>query len=476
MSEIAKTVTFVIAGGVFLGVAWVARPAALETAGYNDAGERFFELFDALEAKRLQIVEFDEQTGRPSVFQVAQTDGLWSIPSAENYPADAEDQLAKVAAGVLDLVKSPSVGDSPAAHERYGVLDPTGAELGATGVGTRITLRNATDKVLVDLIVGREVGGADGQHYVRQPGRDRVYTAAVPLETFSTKFEDWIERDLLQLNPSDIRRVGINDYSIDELNNRLIQRDVLTLSWDPKAATWSLEGLSESEELVPQDINTMKWALDDLEIVDVHRKPPGLSAELRADDQMQLDPAAVGSLRSRGYYIYEGRLISNEGEMTVGTADGVHYTLRFGEIALGTGSGADDASGANRYLFVTAGFDESLMPAPEMAVLPDLDLAGLLQNDDEFIDEDEDGEDDAQARIREALEEARARVQQENQEKAAEHESKLEAGREKAARLTDRFADWYYVISDRVYQKLRLSRDDLVKSTEEAEDEGDTAG
>ncbi len=32
--------------------------------------------------------------------------------------------------------------------------------------------------------------------------------------------------------------------------------------------------------------------------------------------------------------------------------------------------------------------------------------------------------------------------------------------------LNDRFADWYYVISDAVYQKIRLQRSDVVETTE----------
>ncbi len=44
--------------------------------------------------------------------------------------------------------------------------------------------------------------------------------------------------------------------------------------------------------------------------------------------------------------------------------------------------------------------------------------------------------------------------------------------------LNERFGDWYYVIDNRVYQQIHLSRDDVIeatviKSTQEAEAEGD---
>ena len=254
---------------------------------------------------------------------------------------------------------------------------------------------------------------------------------------------------------------------------------MLTLSWNTKDSSWTLEGLSESQELVKDKINTMKWALDDLEIVGVHRKPVGLSAELRTMETMQLDAQGVGSLRSRGFYISEGMLISNEGELRVGTAEGVMYTLRFGEVALGYNRDADegedgeDSSGASRYLFVTARLDESLIPEPVIETLPDIDIASLISGADTDADvdpEDPDAE-NAQSKLEAAMEETRTKIEAENQRKLAEHETKLESAREAVARLNDRFADWYYVISDSVYQKIRLRRNDLVKETETEADQ-----
>jgi hypothetical protein len=476
MSEIAKTIAFVAVGGVFIGAAWIARPAAPELGVFDDSGERFFALFDPLEARSLEIVEFDEATGRPEVFKVAQVDGVWSLPSAENYPADAEDQLAAAAASIVDLTKSPHVSDSRNDHELFGVLDPMSAEAGATGVGTRITLKSASDKVLADVIVGKEVKGSEMRH-VCDPRHDRVYTAAISLDKFSTSFEDWIERDLLQLNPSDLGRVVIHDYSIDEVANQLIRRDVLTLDWDTKESTWTMEGLSESQELAKDKINNLKWALDDLEIIGVHRKPAGLSAELRTMEAMQLDAQAVGSLRSRGFYISEGMLISNEGELRVGTATGVMYTLRFGEIALGYDTdeeaGEDGVgAGASRYLFVTARLDESLIPEPVIETLPDIDFASLIAEEDDEVDPEDPDAQTAEEKLEAQLEQTRKKIEEENQRRVAEHETKLAEAQGTVDQLNDRFADWYYVISDSVYQKLRLRRSDLVKDVEPEDDSG----
>ena len=58
-----------------------------------------------------------------------------------------------------------------------------------------------------------------------------------------------------------------------------------------------------------------------------------------------------------------------------------------------------------------------------------------------------------------------------------DRESKVEEGKKKVDELNDRFADWYYVITEEDFGKLRLSRDQLVKEKEkeDGEDKADDA-
>ena len=58
-----------------------------------------------------------------------------------------------------------------------------------------------------------------------------------------------------------------------------------------------------------------------------------------------------------------------------------------------------------------------------------------------------------------------------------DREKKAEDGKKKVDELNDRFADWYYVITEEDFGKLRLSRDQLVKEKEKEEgEEGDDKG
>ncbi len=58
-------------------------------------------------------------------------------------------------------------------------------------------------------------------------------------------------------------------------------------------------------------------------------------------------------------------------------------------------------------------------------------------------------------------------------ERQAYH-AKVEAGKQKVKDLNDRFADWYYVISNDSFDKLRLSRAVLIKSKEKPAEKTDT--
>ena len=57
-----------------------------------------------------------------------------------------------------------------------------------------------------------------------------------------------------------------------------------------------------------------------------------------------------------------------------------------------------------------------------------------------------------------AEEQERDRIVQDNKRKQDEYETKLKDGEKRVKELNDRFADWYYVISGKDFQDLRLGR------------------
>ena len=77
-------------------------------------------------------------------------------------------------------------------------------------------------------------------------------------------------------------------------------------------------------------------------------------------------------------------------------------------------------------------------------------------------EEPAESEDSPEAKLKAEQE----RVTKENQRKIDERNDKIKAAQDKVQTLNYRFADWYYVISEEVYNKIHLGRADVVKQTD----------
>ncbi len=513
-----RTATFLAAGaGLLLLGGWLnVRPTLRQRAVVGDeqpAKVLFPELADASKAASLEIVSFNDETATLKPFKVVRSEGVWVLPSHENYPADAKDQLAAAATELIDRPVLDIVSDSPGEHETYGVIepDPEKVKVGMTGVGQLVEIRDASGNKLARLIVGKEdkrpagAGASSGRtlRFVRRAGQDRVYRVELDTTKFTTKFDDWIEKDLLKISPWDVRRLTLDDssctFGIDEASGRptisLDRKSRAELGYDDKDAAWSLiklegfddknqpqdEKLAEGEELASGRLNDLRNALGDLKIIDVVRKPSGLSADLKAEESFAGDREAVMSLAQRGFFaIQKGDLVSSDGETIVGMKDGVEYLLRFGNSA--TVAGADDpaaggdaskeegaapASSSGRYLFVSARLNEELLEKPQLDAVPEAPGEGETKTDG--ADEKKDGAADelkkaeeAEAKAQAALEERR-RVEAENRRKQEQFDEQVKAAQKRVRDLNNRFADWYYVVSDKEYDKIHLGRDEMIQ-------------
>jgi hypothetical protein len=284
--------------------------------------------------------------------------------------------------------------DSALDHAKYGVVDPLDEK--ASGLTGR-----------GKRVTLRDANGAVLADYILgkpvdgKPGYRYVRvpgqkrTYAVKTDADpSAHFADWVNAGLLRIASASIRKVTINRYNIDAAAGRMSNAETTVLTADK--GEWKA---GAGEKLNLPAVHAMAAALDGLKIVDVRPKPPGLAAGLR-HEELQITLETALSLQKAGYFFTpQGRVYSSEGDMTVETNNGLMYSLRFGEVAAG-----DTKSGApadNRTLFVMVHFD----PA-----------------------------------------------------KAAAYGGDAGAGERTARELNDRFADWYYVISGKDFQNLRLGR------------------
>ena len=215
-----KTAGFLGAGLLLLALGWAVQPR-FKPATLKPAVERvlFPELTDAEKAASLEIIRYDDELATLYPFKVIKTGGVWVLPSHQNYPADAKDQLAAAATELVDLKALDVVTERAADHEVYGVIEPDQEKIkpGMTGVGQLIEIRDASGSKIARLSIGKEdkqagVGsGSRRLRFVRKAGQDPVYRVELDTSKFTTQFGDWIEKDLLKLTPWDVRSVELDN-------------------------------------------------------------------------------------------------------------------------------------------------------------------------------------------------------------------------------------------------------------------------
>ena len=522
MTESQKTMIYV-GVAVLLGlVAFTNRPEPPGVDPFDELGEQLFPDFvDANAASSLEISQYDEELSRFEQFKVAQIDGRWSIPSHQNYPADASDHLRDAATLLIDLEVIDVASDLANDHGMLGVIEPDQekVESGAEGVGTAVEMQDEEGQELAHLIIGNIFNEAKGLRFVRKPDHDRVYVAAIDPEKLTTKFADWIEDDLLEMSSWDIKKVELRDYSVQgglRLDGRFAvsppdQRLNASLSLD--SSTWKLDNLQEQrggelrttsllddEELNKEKLDGLKQALDELKIVDVERKPKGLSESLRAEKESLEDAESFNSLVARGFYFVqmpgreESELWSSDGEVVVGTEAGIEYLLRFGDVAgmeslnaesgdtesNGSAEGAEDsaAMNLNRYLVVTARVWDEKVPQPEpqpeaaAEAAPEAGPAAVAEGDQNEGPDTEEGQEIADSEADGGSEDDAEQEQSEADKEREEQQKKRDEAETKVRELNARFANWYYVISEDVYRKIHLGREDIIKAKEGTKDEG----
>jgi hypothetical protein len=445
------TLIFSAVAVVLVLLAIVSEPRQVTPDAFSDLGEEFFPNFtDPNAARTLEVIEFDEQTGSARPFKVTFQGGRWTIPSHYDYPADGKDRLAETAASVIGITKDDFRTDNASDHAACGVIDPLDESVvELRGRGKRVTIKGENDVVLADLIIGKSYEDRENFHLVRVPGQKRVYGSLIEVD-ISTGFSDWIEADLLKVEQEELQKINLKDYSINETTQKVETRDELALVKEIDD-TWVATDMSDEQEVDKYQMNNFIKALDELSIVGIRPKPEGLSVSLQqSSGQVRISTSDLLSLQSKGFYFTgDGLLRSNEGEMVAVTSNGVSYTLRFGEVAYGSGfevsagtaaeTGEAKGPGENRYLMITTSFDETVFTEPPLPENTDF----LERPDSVWTAEDH--------RMK-SLQLAHD-----------EWETNKRDGLELSDELNSRFAEWYYVISADSFHKLRLTRDDLLK-------------
>lgn len=384
----------------------------------------------------LRVVTWDDSTSAAKLFEVKKAGGSWIIPSHFDYPADGGTRVGKTAGGVLNVRRGRVVSSDPKQYEDLGVVDPLDTSAGIKkGRGKRVTLRDASGAVVVDLIVGNRASEGDGVSFVRDADSKEVYTAKVDVD-ISTRFVDWVETDLLKVKKDDLRKVLIDDYSVDADKGLINQRAQTVLEHKSGDADWTTGHAPEGKRLAKETVDKLINEVTGLRLAGIRQ----FSLEdLQRDGFFPLDDPArikepnalVLSLGGRPYALY-----SNEGRLDLVTKEGLNYSMVFGNVSVDDEDAdptkktedkkADDKkdaakpAGHNRFMAVFVRYDEQFDEAAQKAKADAKDA------------KDKDAKD-----------------------------AKPPAGKERAAKASQRFLKFFYVISDDSFKNLRPALDKL---------------
>ena len=542
MNETNKTLFFSGLAAIFVALAYFTSPQPSDDAAKQSRmGQALFATFDSTEATGIEIVEIDEEELEAKSIEVVKTEKGWFIRRAgrPDYPANADNQVKDVSSILFGLSILDTASEVAGEHKDFGVLDPSKAQAGDKGVGKMISLKNSSGSNLAQLIIGRAVDGLGNVHYVRKPAENNVFTAELQnVNDVTTKFVDWVEKDFLDLDKFKIKRVTLDNYEVNLAQGQL-NRSTPPFVLDYENSEWKLSGtaLSDKEELNKDRLDEMRDSFDDLEIIDVERKPEILINNLKQGNEFfsnlkdAKNQAVVQSLQQKGFYTVAvknpagevfPKVVSNKGEILVGMEDGVEYVLRFGETYRGA-ENDENATGDSRYIYAFAQLNENLIDPPALETVPEPLTEPVPEanastpsdsnaTDGEKGDKGEKGEATPPKSIGESLPKLDegnkppaltppgpppnftppsappsappelkdappltfgqkkanrdaeiARIQASNANKQREFREKVKKAQERVKELNENLAGWYYVISNDVYDKIRLDREDFVK-------------
>jgi FKBP-type peptidyl-prolyl cis-trans isomerase len=380
-----KTLTIVLGALAILSFyfAWFQRDADRSSQLDKQGAVLGKEQADPAEVADIRVASWDDAASGAVEFRVQKKAGKWVIPTFFDYPADGGTRVGRTS-GLLNVKRGRFVTDEAGRHEELGVVDPTNQQA-AAGVkehGKRVTLKDESGGVLIDLVIGKYDTDGGGGYFVREADSSEVYTAKVELD-LSTKFIDWVEPDLLKLKREDIRSVTIRDYSVDEVKGAIEPRSETELVRATAAADWTSPQAPADKRVAKAGVDALLGEITGLRLVGI--RP--FRAEWLQQRGFFLSEAEALTTRKGAVVVQVGggrsmAVIGNEGEMNVTTKDGLDYHLLFGEIALGdeedkeadskkkpaaagdaaapAAASATDAAGHNRYMVVFVSHDPAL--------------------------------------------------------------------------------------------------------------------
>ncbi|MCB9848937.1 MAG: DUF4340 domain-containing protein [Phycisphaeraceae bacterium] len=337
MSQRTQTIVVVLVAAALTLLAWLTGPAPVVDPRFADLGAPLTPaLTDPAQVASLEIIAYSDADARHRALRIVFDGQRWVVPSAFDYPADDATKIAQAASMFVGLTREAVVSDQRIDHAALGLVDPTDESGDPAGRGVRITIAGDQGQSLADLVIGRATEPGSRQRFVRLVGSDRAYRATFPADlesALSVNLADWVDPALLRIDPASITSIEIDASSVDEAQGRRVEGARTTIVRLAGGGGWGLS--PPGEPLDTSECDAFARRIAGLRLVGVEPMPAKLRAMLTGDTtNAALDANDLRRLATAGYFISpQGRLLPNAGTLQIRTADGLIYTLWFGEVA-----------------------------------------------------------------------------------------------------------------------------------------------
>ena len=386
MGKSSTTLIMGIIAVVAVGVAMYFYPKSLETEVDAQVNQNLFESYKTADVRSIEITRLGE-SDRIEQIKLRRKGDSWILPQYEDFTATGIARISEVAKSMLDRKILAITGDQEQSHFEFGLVDPAEATglPNRASLGMKVELRDRNRGDIASLIIGKPVSetGGDGKYFVRLPGQPTVYEMQIPKVIFSTRFEDWVDSNLMNLpnqrnSPIRVTGIGIDSYRIDakEIASADKQPDwQVKFQFSPNGSKGNLlrwvDGKFEKEDisqLSQRQVSDLLTALSQIRVLGARSKPKSIVKLFRKSAEIS-DAAALKGLAPfgfRGRSDDEGfKIESANGELAIVTSDGMKMRLLVGSLADQTDSRSLDL---NYHVLVLAEMVESVFEEPEKPV------------------------------------------------------------------------------------------------------------
>ena len=357
----------------------------------------------AEDLERIRITAWDPRHLQSNYVEIERKDNNWVLPQHYFYKADAGTRIGDLVNSLLNIeIGEPLLVNSEDFAE-YQLHDPQKDQMADSQFGRRLGLWINDGSNVLDIIIGAEVPGEEGRHYMRFVDSNQVYQIYFD-QLLPVRFADWVQTTLLEIDPQKIRYLQLRQYSFDEETTKV--RPGLTVQFARNRADGLWQSPNAPEGHVSNDAAVYRIIRTAVQ-ADIH----GVKPFVRDPEKIK----QYGFFPNYNLGVAAGRdpIVGNEGVVVIGTNEGIYYNLFLGELA--SLNEAEQGAKRYRYMLVACRYD--------------------IKSDDAYDNTN-----------------AKERMQQ---------------GTETVKRLNKEFGKYFYIIEDDDFKKLRPDVFTLYKKPEQ---------